>query len=521
MPTIQSDANQLLQDSGALIQLDFERTSATTATITWQIPAAPTIYDGVVILLTPNEEPTLSEYPVDGTRYRASADLSSPVDMIGNAVVVGALYRDKITTSINVIGLTDGDIYFVTAHVVDSTMRYDNEGSQEYSPTVETETFSGQIPQLEYPPQSPVMGTLYYGILDQSLNVFDGTVWFSAKRSRVVSRTTGTNGTTQFTSFGSVVAKDVNLSFDAGTEFPVVGLIDGLLFYHTGIKRLCVWRNNAWIKCVLWQVGQPAYAAIGVGSDGSIDEKVQMANVLKRKLGWPQVCVELNETDFSNAIDEGISMFRRIADNAYEMGLIAYQLKPNQPVYYLNDPSNGTHRVVDIIKVGRGGALGAFGYGTHDVYMQPYFQDMLSNGAADLTSLYAMAEYGEMFERIFAHDIGFQWNEARRELRLHRRIPAPEVVVIECSLERTIQELLKDRYISDWIEDWALAECMWKMGQVRSKFGTIPSATGGTTMNGAELIAQANESFTELRRQVTDYEVGNGTTFGNTSIIIG
>jgi hypothetical protein len=106
-------------------------------------------------------------------------------------------------------------------------------------------------------------------------------------------------------------------------------------------------------------------------------------------------------------------------------------------------------------------------------------------------------------------------------LKLYKRVQQKEYVLIEAAAEKTEQEMLIDRWMTQWIQGWALSECREMLGMIRSKFGSLPGAGGGISLNGSELLQQANEEKTELLRQINDYEVGNGTTFGNYSFLIG
>jgi hypothetical protein len=130
--------------------------------------------------------------------------------------------------------------------------------------------------------------------------------------------------------------------------------------------------------------------------------------------------------------------------------------------------------------------------------------------------------YAEQFSQIFAGEVGFGWDEAKRELRLFRLLGANEKVLIECVAERTEQEIFVDRYAQQWIQGWTVSEVKMMLGHIRSKYGNLPGAGGGITLNGSELLASAEQDQTELLRQIMDFEVGNGGgEFGAYSVCIG
>ena len=134
-----------------------------------------------------------------------------------------------------------------------------------------------------------------------------------------------------------------------------------------------------------------------------------------------------------------------------------------------------------------------------------------------------MNQLSETYEKIFAGNIMFTWDEASRELIILRRLlQAQERVVLEVVMEREEQELINDRWTKMWIQDWTYADCLEQLGLIRSKYGTLPGANGGITLNGDSLLAMASEKKTELRRQINDFEVGNGgLAVGNAAFLIG
>jgi hypothetical protein len=161
-------------------------------------------------------------------------------------------------------------------------------------------------------------------------------------------------------------------------------------------------------------------------------------------------------------------------------------------------------------------------FGENGVYAQQFLTQFYAPGMIDTVSIHLIHQLAENINNIFAGDIQFGWNEFTRELKLYRKIFTKEKVLVETSIERTKQELVNDRYAHPWIEDWARAECLQTLGYIRSKFGTLPGAGGGVTLNGSELSAQADALFEELRRQIMDFEAGNGAgEFGQYSVVIG
>ena len=247
--------------------------------------------------------------------------------------------------------------------------------------------------------------------------------------------------------------------------------------------------------------------------------------MLKHQIGYPQVCVELSEESFNIAINNALDEFRRRADNAYSHRHVSYTLKQNQVTYYLNDPRDKTDKIVNVLKIHRINSLGISSLSAESgLYAQAFFNQLYQGSNVDVLSIHLMNQLSETYEKIFAGNLVFTWDESTRELLILRRIlQQQERVVLEVVMERTEQELLTDRWCKQWLQGWAQSELWEMLGEIRSKYtSALPGANGGITLNGDSLLTRSAEQQAELLRQITDYEVGNGgVNFGNTTLLIG
>ena len=482
---------QVLNAEASEILVTFTRTSPTTGTINWTLPSNLYWYDGFVVTLKTSEQ-TPDNLPVDGVRYAASQNLQAPIDSIGDAQVVCATYGDKITNSINVINLDPASVYFALGHEVTNTLAYFTEGRPSYVKKQVTSTFSGDIPSASAPPLNPTMGQVYYNTQTGKVSMWAGGSWVPA---------------------------GVGVTLVGNSE-PANAQV-GQFFYNTQTQKLYCYDGTKFTQANTADEGIPMTDKV-VGNDGTSDERTYLMNVIKRQLGWPTICVELDEQHFEIAIDNALEEFRRRCDNAYTSRYFTVPAQKGQDIYYLNDPVTGTNRIVDIVKIWRVSGLGLIAQGQDGIYGQSFLQQLYAPGVVDLTSIYLVNSYAEQFSQIFAGEIAFHWNEATRQLQLLRRLNANEKILIECVGERTEQELLVDRYATQWLQAWAVSEAKMMLGHIRSKYQGLPGAGGGITLNGSELLASAQEDQTELLRQIMDFEVGNGSAnFGNYSFVMG
>ena len=297
----------------------------------------------------------------------------------------------------------------------------------------------------------------------------------------------------------------------------------GKFFYDTGSKNLFVWTGSEWSKADTQDEGSPTTDKQHIGTDGTYDDRIRLIKILKHQLGYPSVCVELTDEQFNIAIDNALDTFRQRADNAYSHRFVLFTLKKGQQIYYLNDPRNKSDKIVSIMKAHR---VNLYGINTfselNGLYAQAFFNQFFNGPNIDYVSIHLMHQQSELAETIFAAELGFFWDEASRELNFINRIAKDERIVLDCAIERTEQELMSDRWCKQWLQAWAESECWDMLGQIRSKYGNLPGANGGVTLNGESLVQRAETAQTELLRQLADYEVGNGgLNFGNTSFILG
>lgn len=492
MTTSSADTNYQLYSDGKDIGLTFTRINPTSGSITWTIPTNSKVYDGILITLKTSPI-KVTDFPQDSLTYNDSADLGTPGDIIGSALVVAALYGDKVTNSITVNGLDANSVYFTSGHIVTNTLNYYTPGCKSYIQFITSETHAKRFARVSSLPASPTIGQVVFYLANALLLMWDGLTWFP-------------------------LTKDVPTSV---SELPAEG-IKGMLYYNLIDSEVYVYSGSSFVKVHTDNSSNTrSQNTLGVGTDGSTDERESAIFSVKAQLGYPRQCIELTDTMFNIALDKAIREFRRRADNAYKRRYIAMKLIPLQNIYYLNDPQVETDKIVEVIKIERlhfGGLRSLDGTG---LFAQQILNSLTTRGYFDLTSFHLLGDYNETQNKIFAADIGFDWDETSRELRIFKRLASEEFVMLECSVERKEQELLLDRYAENWIKDWFKAECLKTLGLIRSKFGSLPGPNGGITLNGDTLITMAEETFGELRRQMVDMEVGNGGTFGNWQMTIG
>ena len=368
----------------------------------------------------------------------------------------------------------------------------------------------GEVSSAVREPENPGNGDFYWNFTTQRGQYWDGVNWVFPSSANSLF-----NGPPLVQAFITPLVAEA-------VELPAPWI--GQLFYNTTTKHLNVWTGSTWKQANTDQQGTPTTDKVAIGTDGSYDERMRLIKILKGQLGWPVMCVELKEEQFNIAIDNALDNYRQLSDGAYKRAYILFTLIDGQQVYYLNSAVDKTDSIVSVSKIHRLNILGSNSLNwDSNIYFQTFLNQYYSAGYTDILSIHLVHSLSEDFNRIFAGDMTFVWDEASRELFLTRKVARNEKVVMEVTLERTEQELLLDRYCKQFIQNWALAECKEQLGLIRSKFSSgTPGANGAITLNGEMLISEARQDMTELREQLLNNEFGGGgINFGNVSFLLG
>jgi hypothetical protein len=262
------------------------------------------------------------------------------------------------------------------------------------------------------------------------------------------------------------------------------------------------------------KTGTPMYAEVGVGTDGSVDERRAIIDNLYTRLGHPVINVELTRSQMDLAVQKGLDYIRRDSGAGYTRGYFFLDLNPGQQHYTLTSKTVGYNKIVDVLFIyrPRGGFLNSTFGG--EIYGQQMLQQLYVSGTFDILTYHLLASYQNVVAKMFASEFQYQWSERTRVLAIKRKIGRGERVLIDAVLERTEQDLLTDRKTKNWIENWALSEAKMVLAEMRGKYTSLPGAGGAISMNGAELKADAQAMQTALKQEIYDYVASDVETWG-------
>lgn len=249
----------------------------------------------------------------------------------------------------------------------------------------------------------------------------------------------------------------------------------------------------------------PTYLQLGVGDDGSPDERRMLHDNVRSSLGAPSVTIELTKEQIDDSINNALLMIRKYSNVGYRRGFFFLDVRRNQQTYLMTNKCVGFNKIVDIMGIHRmGTAFFRTAFGGNDAFGIAALQQLYTVGSFDMLSYHLVSSYVEELHTLFASRVRYQWNEVSRELKLFQNFRYNERVLIDAEMERTEQELLTNRETRFWIKHWVLAECKLKLSQVRGKFQQLPGPNGSTALNTQDLINQAKEEMDRLREELLD-----------------
>ena len=266
---------------------------------------------------------------------------------------------------------------------------------------------------------------------------------------------------------------------------------------------------------------EPLYKQVGVGTDGSYDERRNTIDNIMRLLGYPSVSVELDKSQLELAVDLGLAMFRKLSGSAYERALFFLDLRNNVQQYYLTDASIGYNKIVDVQAVYRRNSSYMSSASGNGIYAQQLLQWMYNPTMGfDLTSYHIVSEYTELMDTLFATRIVSRFNERSRRLDIYQNIGLPERVILDATIERTENELLVDRIAGTWILNWSLGEACLMLANIRGKYSNVPGAGGSVSLNSGDLVARATDIFEKCRYDIDNFIANEPENIGIESTML-
>lgn len=257
------------------------------------------------------------------------------------------------------------------------------------------------------------------------------------------------------------------------------------------------------------------------GTDGSNEERLMIADNIRRRLGHPTMIVELTNDQINDAIDRALRVLRTQTSVAYHRKVGFMEMKPRTNSYIMSNKKYGYDKIVDFMKIYRLNSSFMSVIGNDQIYGQLILQQLYQAGSFDLVSYHLISQQIELLQKMFAGHVQFNWYERTRELTVYNLFSKREIVLIDVIIERSENELFVDRVLQNWIERYALAECREMLADIRGKFATLPGASGGISLNASDLMQRATEEKERCMQEINDFVIEQPENFDGVAFIMG
>lgn len=214
---------------------------------------------------------------------------------------------------------------------------------------------------------------------------------------------------------------------------------------------------------------------------------IEFRGYIRRKLGWPKLVVELADSQIDTNLYDAIQMFRE-----YSMG------RGTTRAYLVLDLINGQqdYTLPDyVMQVGydkQSSTVSAWVLAQLSGYAA---SDVLSLKSFDMVSYYMLQQWIHTLKYVTASKFRLFFNANTKVLHI---VPKPDSsynrMLIEVFHSGTTDELLNEKFV----RDYTLALCKISLGEIRSKFGSLPGFNNSVSLNGETLKTEGKEEKDKL-----------------------
>jgi hypothetical protein len=221
------------------------------------------------------------------------------------------------------------------------------------------------------------------------------------------------------------------------------------------------------------------------------------------------VDVELDREHYDMAIDNALSMYRRLSSGAVQKSYIHLEAQANTVKYTLPDEVMVVTRLWRK-NAGMSGGLIDNGSIIFDPVYGVYPPGTGGAGGGILSQINAIAMYQETAAFILCSEFDWLWDRVSKQLTILRRVSANEEVL--CAVENFIPEatLFRDVYSADWLANWTLAAAKVTLGTARAKYTTgLPGPGGAIQLDGEAMKQEGFDEMEKLKQGIFLYEEGS------------
>ena len=234
--------------------------------------------------------------------------------------------------------------------------------------------------------------------------------------------------------------------------------------------------------------------------------KADFHELILSMLSGNLIDVELSGDDIETAFKRACLVKRTKGNDNTRLGYYVITTTSGTRTYTLSTTET-IDRIMQVIPIKDGIALSPLGPGVG--------YEFLTSGQLcyDPVLITLLQRQVEDFRKKYRSNIQFIHRRESNEIEFLKNLDGD--VMLEVYYRPT-----DDMYRDDlWIQEWTQAECLIILGRAYSKFSSLSTPTGETSLNGQEMIQEGQDMKEKLLRDIMNHVDSMETVYG--PIIIG
>lgn len=213
---------------------------------------------------------------------------------------------------------------------------------------------------------------------------------------------------------------------------------------------------------------------------------------IKRKLGYPVVNIEIDDTQLKDSIDDAFEMFSEFHCSGTDIGYIFIDVVANQSNYTMDD---SVYEVLGILPT-------SFNLSCDDesLLLSPFYLGNVPGYSTDLIGIEIFRQNYENFAKYFRKELLYEFNPVTKILVIHE-IPKDSFKMAIKIYKGHIDP--STIYNDMWFKKYcvALAGMQWGVNLTKFRGGKMP---GGVEFNGDEIFARYHQRKMDLEEELHD-----------------
>lgn len=213
---------------------------------------------------------------------------------------------------------------------------------------------------------------------------------------------------------------------------------------------------------------------------------------IKRKLGYPVINIEIDDTQLSDAINDSFEMYSEFHVNGTDLGYIFLDVISGQSEYILDA---SVYEVLQVLTSGIGISGGDEDQG---LLLSPFYLGNPTGYSSSLIDVEIFRQNFSNFKNYFGKEQMWEFNHETKKLTLHE---------IPTTSYKSALEIYKSHidpttiYGDFWFKKYAvaLAGIAWGVNLSKYRGGKLP---GGVSINGDEIYARYHQMKLDVEEEL-------------------